>query len=219
MVSGMLTAIRDFVRDSFGGKCRGLARRFHVGELEVLVEHWPARGAGRGRARHPPPELRVTLERALEAIHRADRRPRAVRRRRLDLRRRAAGVAGLPRVALSRKRPPVSYRALVGSAPVWSLALLAVLGRRCAALDQRRFDRYLASLDAQPGVVVVNAGRQGGRFVVSGCAIRWRPIRRRLWPPSGLASDRVEGRWELYQALDPGWPLRRAVAVLQPPPA
>jgi OOP family OmpA-OmpF porin len=34
---------------------------------------------------------------------------------------------------------------------------------------------------------------------------------------SGLAPAAVEGRWELYQALDPGLALPRARAILQPP--
>src|SRR5688572_19482502 len=68
MVSGMLTAIRDFVRDSFGGKSEDSLDVFQVGELEVLVEDSPRAVLAAVVRGHPPPELRVVLERALEAI-------------------------------------------------------------------------------------------------------------------------------------------------------
>ena len=115
----------------------------------------------------PPHDLRLTLQRAIEAIH---------LQQTADLERFSgdASIFDDTRPVLqecleSRFRgsdKPVSYRRWwIGAGVV--LALLAVWGG-LRYMDQRRFNRYLASLDAQPGLVVVNAGRQGGRFVVSG---------------------------------------------------
>ena len=69
MVSGMLTAIRDFVRDSFHvAEDEGL-QTLKVGDLSVWIEQGPHALLAvvvRGTA---PPSLRTTLQQALEAVH------------------------------------------------------------------------------------------------------------------------------------------------------
>ena len=58
MVSGMLTAIRDFVQDSFGGKESEGLDAFQVGQFTIWVEQGPLAvlaGVIRG---NPPRELR-----------------------------------------------------------------------------------------------------------------------------------------------------------------
>lgn len=69
MVSGMLTAIRDFVQDSFSGGSEGELRTFAVGEMTVVVEQGPyamIASVVRGQA---PESLHVVLEEALETVH------------------------------------------------------------------------------------------------------------------------------------------------------
>ena len=69
MVSGMLTAIRDFVQDSFHvAEDEGL-QTLKVGDLSVWIEQGPHALLAvvvRGTA---PPSLRTTLQQALEAVH------------------------------------------------------------------------------------------------------------------------------------------------------
>ncbi len=69
MVSGMLTAIRDFVQDSFAGGGEGELRTFAVGELTVFVEQGPYALMAAVVRGHPPDNLHVVLEEALESIH------------------------------------------------------------------------------------------------------------------------------------------------------
>ena len=217
MVSGMLTAIRDFARDSFGGRAEDTLERFRVGELNCLIEHGPHAYLAVVVRGTPPHDLRLTLQRAIEAIH---------LQQTADLERFSgdASIFDDARPVLqecleSRFRgsdKPVSYRRWwIGAGVV--LALLAVWGG-LRYMDQRRFNRYLASLDGQPGLVVVSAGRQGGRFVVSGLRDPLAADPASFVAASGLAPNRVEGRWALYQALDPRMAVPRAIAVLQPPP-
>ena len=210
MVSGMLTAIRDFARDSFGGRAEDTLERFRVGELNCLIEHGPHAYLAVVVRGTPPHDLRLTLQRAIEAIH---------LQQTADLERFSgdASIFDDARPVLqecleSRFRgsdKPVSYRRWwIGAGVV--LALLAVWGG-LRYMDQRRFNRYLASLDAQPGLVVVSAGRQGGRFVVSGLRDPLAADPASFVAASGLAPDRVEGRWALYQALDPRMAVPRAM--------
>ena len=115
----------------------------------------------------PPSDLRVTLQHAIEAIH---------LQQTADLERFSgdASIFDDARPVLqecleSRFREdgaPVSYRKWWMGAGLVAAVLAGWLGVRW--VEQRRFDRYLAALDDQPGLVVINARRQGGRFVVSG---------------------------------------------------
>ena len=204
MVSGMLTAIRDFARDSFGGRA------------EDTLDALPRRRAqlpDRARARTPTSpsscaaRRRTTcgsrLQRAIEAIHlQQTARPRALLRRRLDLRRRAAGAAGVPRVALSRGRraglvPQVVDGRRSGGWRCWPA------GSACAGWSSGASTATWRRSTTQPGLVVVNAappGRTLRRLGTARSAGGRSGIARRRHGP---APDRVEGRWELYQALDP----------------
>jgi outer membrane protein OmpA-like peptidoglycan-associated protein len=216
MVSGMLTAIRDFARDSFGGRADDTLDTFRVGPLSGLIEHGPhayiaviVRGAA-------PPDLRQTLQQAIEAIHLqqiADLEAFDGDASRFDDAR-----AVLQECLESRYRAdetPVSYRNWWIGAGLVGAVLLGWFGLRW--VEGRRLDRYLAMLDAQPGLVVVDARREGGRFVVTGLRDPLAADPASLLAGTGLAADAVESRWELYQALDPRLALPRARAILQPP--
>jgi OOP family OmpA-OmpF porin len=218
MVSGMLTAIRDFARDSFGGRLDDTLDTFRVGELTGIIEHGPHAYIAAVVRGVRPPQLRLTLQRALETIHLQqtadferfngdasifeDTRP--VLQECLESRFREADA-------------PVSYRKWWIGATLIAALLAGWFGVRW--VEGQRFDRYLTALDAQPGLVVVNARREGGRFVVTGLRDPLAVDPATLLAGTGLTPDTVEGRWELYQALDPRLALRRARAILQPPDA
>jgi OOP family OmpA-OmpF porin len=70
MVSGMLTAIRDFVGDSFGSAGAGGLDEFRVGELDVWVEQGPRAVLAAVIRGTPPRELRTAFEEAIEKVHR-----------------------------------------------------------------------------------------------------------------------------------------------------
>ena len=97
MVSGMLTAIRDFAQDSFRVSDDEALDTLQVGELSVWIEQGPhaiLAAVIRGTA---PPELRTALQEALERVHArfgdaargVQRRHRTVRGRPSDARRTA----------------------------------------------------------------------------------------------------------------------------------
>ena len=218
MVSGMLTAIRDFARDSFGGRAEDTLERFRVGELNCLIEHGPHAYLAVVVRGTPPHDLRLTLQRAIEAIH---------LQQTADLERFSgdASIFDDARPVLqecleSRFRgsdKPVSYRR-------WWIGAGVVAG--AAGGVGRPALHGPAALQSLPGVArrATRPGRRQRRTA-------GRPLRR-LGParsaggrsgvvcrrPRDLRPNRVEGRWALYQALDPRMAVPRAVAVLQPPP-
>ncbi len=67
LVSGMLTAIQDFVHDSFGGG-EGTLETFRVGELGVWIEQSPNAVLAAVVRGNPPSELSTLLRTQLEMI-------------------------------------------------------------------------------------------------------------------------------------------------------
>ena len=70
LVSGMLTAVQDFVRDSFGRMKTEDLEVMEVGEFKLWLQHGPLALLAAVVSGQPPPELRQVFERELEAIHR-----------------------------------------------------------------------------------------------------------------------------------------------------
>ncbi|HKW01737.1 MAG TPA: OmpA family protein [Vicinamibacterales bacterium] len=213
MVSGMLTAIRDFAQDSFKTSDADSLESLKVGDLSVWIEAGPlaiVAAVIRGAA---PREYRQTLQNTVEEIHlrfgealqsfsgdaSSFEDARSLLESCLEMQYRAD------------ERKPRTWAAwLLVSAVVLGLASWAVLAYRA---DQR-WTRYLATLRAQPGIVVVNSTREGGKRVVTGLRDPLAADPKSFLASAGLAEDAVEGRWAAYQSLDPSIVLARGTAAL-----
>ena len=216
-ISAMLTAIRDFARDSFrveGGESLDALR---VGDLQVLVEQGPhalVAGVVRGT---PPAELGETFRAAIEGVHRqlgdelvaftGDSAPFERARPLLE--------ACLLRSLRERPARASSRRWLLAAA----VALAAVgIWAFVAARERQRFDDYLDRLAAEPGIVVLAHGRRQGRYYVTGWRDRLSRDPIALAAAAGLRPDAIDARWEPYEALHPQFIAARARDVLRPPP-
>lgn len=219
MVSGMLTAIQDFVRDSFRVSTGETLDTMKVGELTVWVEQGPQAllaGVVRGAA---PPELRLVLQDALDSIHLdfhhllqnftddatpfAECRPylQACLQVRYQKKTQQAGLARLSQL---------KFRVGVG------LILLSVFGFFYLR-GYLRWRGYLTALRQQPGITVINAsyGFFGSRLEGLRDPLAADPDQ--LLQSSGLNPANVTRRWAEYQALDADFILQRARWLLEPP--
>jgi outer membrane protein OmpA-like peptidoglycan-associated protein len=212
MVSGMLTAIRDFAHDSFSVPEDDALDTLQVGDVAVWVEQGPyaiLAAVIRGTA---PRELRTGLQEVLEYVHAyhgdalrgfsGDATPFGAVRPALE---------GLLHTEYRRSEKPVSPLLWVGLAAV---ALLAGVWLVFAARDRARWNGYLDALRAEPGIVVVSTDRRG---VVNGLRDPLARDPASLLAAYDLPAARVSGTWQLYQALDPAMVIRRARAILRPP--
>ncbi len=217
MVSGMLTAITDFVRDSFHVENQQELDSLALGDLTVWVTHGPKAtlaAAIRGQA---PAALRETMQEALEGIHRHHAE---------DLDRFAAsGVQFEPRADLIEPclQSQVAERAGTG---LWKVALLAglvLLGIGwCATprlLAGRSFSNYVEALRSEPGIVVGSTGRSDGRYVLSGLRDPLARDPQELRAQFRVDTAQTREHWEPYVALRPEFVLHRARSVLAPPPS
>jgi OOP family OmpA-OmpF porin len=215
MVSGMLTAIRDFARDSFRVSDDAALDTLQVGDLSVWIEQGPhavIAAVIRGTA---PQELRVTMQEALEHVHArfgetlatfdGDTAPFDAVRPALE------NCLQVRYRSETKKASPVLWMAIGAillTVGVWAYFNLSA---------RARWNGYLRALRAQPGIVVVSEDRSGGKFSVSGLRDPLAPDPSSLLAPAGIEASAVTANWQLYQALDPALVAARARPLLRAP--
>jgi OOP family OmpA-OmpF porin len=220
LVSSMLVAIQDFVRDSFTGAEQQGLDALRLGELRLWSEPGPFATLVAVIRGNPPESLHETFGRAISRInadfHEAlkdfngDSSPfsdvESVLNECAQLRQRADHSAA--------NRP----RWYVASIALGLLALVGIFafGRWSEA---RRWDDYVNRLRGQPGIVVTEAGRQDGKWSVSGLRDPLAADPQAVLRQTAIDPARVVGHWQAYQSLDPAFVLRRLSDTLRPPPA
>jgi outer membrane protein OmpA-like peptidoglycan-associated protein len=220
LVSGMLTAIRDFVADSFArdGDAGGL-RRFTVGELTVMVEQGPQAilaAVVRGQA---PDTLLAKLQDTLERVHlefadplagfEGDTTPFEPARPLLE--ECLATVISTEREKGTLR--PAAWLPWVAGA-VLLLALLGGLRFR----SEQRWQRAVERLESEPGIVLTQAERAGGRWSFAGLRDPLAPEPAALLAAAGADTSKVSAIWEPYLSLRPELVLARARRSLAAPP-
>jgi len=215
MVSGMLTAIRDFVKDSFQVADSESLEALRVGELSVWIEQGPHAVVAAVLRGNAPREFRTTLQSALEQIH------LEFAEQFEQFRGDAAAFEGA-RPALEacirteyHAQPASSHRALWIVAAAAAIAMVAWAGFSMRA--RNHWNHYVDALNAEPGIVVVSSGRRSGKYVVSGLRDPLARDPASLLAESNIAPADVAASWEPYQASRPALAIARARQVLQPP--
>jgi outer membrane protein OmpA-like peptidoglycan-associated protein len=217
LVSSMLVAIQDFVRDSFSGAEQGLDS-LRLGELRLWSEPGPFAALVAVIRGDPPEGLHDTLRNALSRIH--AERHHALESFNGD----SAGFGDVEArlrelVTLGEHAPPRVTRGrvvLLG----WLLLLLLFAAAWGAWwwYDQQLWEGYLERLRSQPGIVITEAGKRDGKFVISGLRDPLAVDPQVLLRDAGVDPARVVASWLPYQALDPQSVLKRLKATLDPPP-
>ena len=201
LVSGMLTAIQDFVRDSFGPKKSDELEVMQVGEFKLWLQHGPLALLAAVVSGQPPPELRQLFVRELEAIHQ-EFGP-ALQSFSGDV----ASVAGVePHLrqclrGTQRASAKSSYTAVWVVAVVLLLALGALAGLRMR--DNRRWAAYVAQLRSEPGIVIISEQRHWLGYAVQGLRDPLAVDPQSLLSGFDVPARHVSQHWEPYLSLDP----------------
>jgi OOP family OmpA-OmpF porin len=221
LVSGMLTAIQDFVRDSFDGHGgAGGIDAMRLGDLLLWCEEGPSAYLAAVIRGNPPEALHAVLHDALTAIHST----MGDALQAFDGDNTALGDLQTPLRDCLREQDQAERKKARRLSPwLWTvpialaIALAAWLVPR--SIEQRHFDDYVARLREEPGVVVTSAERRNGVWHVSGLRDPLAIDPADLVAPAQLAPASVVGHWERYQALDPAIVIKRLEIVLRPPPS
>jgi outer membrane protein OmpA-like peptidoglycan-associated protein len=236
MVSGMLTAIQDFVKDSFAGggstaseaaatgTSAGVERlnSMRVGTMTVWIEHAPRAILAAAIRGTPPQGLRQTMQEALERVSltmseglenfqgdasvfapcRPDLEPVLVQGRR----------DGAPDPKKKRK----TFLAWLVIAVIVGLLAWWLYGRWA---DRREFERFVAAVESEPGILVTRTDKIGGVWHVYGLRDPFANDPTGLFGKGypRLGPDNVRLEMEQHQSSDPKFVLERSRNVLKPP--
>lgn len=217
LISSMLTAIGDFVNDSFEPKKTGELRAFAAGDLTVLVEPGPQANIAAVVRGTPPETLPLKLQTTLETIHLQWSNPltsfngncAAFETTRPLLEECIETVLSTDRP--SRQSPLRRF--------AWVLPLALIVGALVwwATRGTRQWRAALARLDTEPGIVVIRSDRSGGKWHITGLRDPLAVSPSVIMASRGIDTSGVVAHWEPYVSTEPALLLARARRVLAPP--
>jgi OOP family OmpA-OmpF porin len=215
LVSSMLTAIEDFVHDSFNVEKGAGIDTLRIGDRSIWVEQGSQAVLAAVIQGTPPVHMRETLREVLEFVQivkgdllkdfDGDVTPFE------DVRGQLEDCLQAQRVEAQRRTSPW----------LWVLFVLLVLAVGLAggswALERWRWNNYLERLRAEPGVIITAAEAGWRNFALRGLRDPLAADPVKLLDATGLDLERVQFYWEPYHALWPDFILQRAHQLLQPP--
>lgn len=215
LVSAMLTAIQDFVKDSFNTQKNDGLQSLHFGELTIWIEEGPQAvlaGIIRGTA---PQELRLVFQEAIEKIHLKLNRELIFFEGETE-----PFVAGRPeieacleaRYQAPTKKNYISARILLGTVAI-GLGIWSFFAIR----DHLRWNAYLEKLNSQPGIVVIKADKRGGKYFIYAMRDPLAVDPKMLIKQANLNPKRVISHWTPFLSFEPAIISKRAEELLQPP--
>ena len=215
MVSGMLTAIRDFVHDSFAVNQSDHLAMIQVGNLTVWIEQGSLAVLAGIVYGDSHGDLRADFRRTLRNIHAdfseeiatftGDTAVFAGTEPLLDTCLKTAVQNGNERIS------PLTWLTFI-------LPLLLVVASSIhSTRESILWRKYVAELRTEPGIVVLEEGRRKGRFYVAGLRDPLAANPTTILSESALPLWKVTGNWEPYQALAPELTLVRARQILKAP--
>lgn len=249
LVSSMLTAIQDFVKDSFQGAGQQGVDTLRLGDLRLWCE--PGQYAMlvaviRG---NPPEELRHKLRDTLNHIHEERRQIletfdgdssgladieahlsecAALRQQGFNTRKKGFPwyVFALSMLLLAGVVGVGVWRYQVMQQEAQEQARIAAEEAHQRALEAERratelkhWSDYIDRLQAQPGLVVTEVAERDGKFIVAGLRDPLAADPLAILRQTEVDPARVVSRWQPYQSLEPDFVLKRLEASLAPPPS
>jgi len=215
LVSGMLTAVQDFVNESFGTRDGSTLESLRVGDRLILVQERSGVVLAAVIRGEPPLDLKSVLQDVIDEIQILYR----------DALHDFAGdttpfvpLQPLLEDCLHQKFKPQNKKL---SPLFWMMILAAacLLGGGIFQLWHRHqnWQSYLTHLSAEPGIVVTAAGGFSNKYSLSGLRdpLAIDPVE--LARTYGLPVEKLRFNFETFYTIEPGILSRRLVKWLNPP--
>jgi outer membrane protein OmpA-like peptidoglycan-associated protein len=218
MIAGMLSAIQQFVRDSFHSRNDETLGSLNVGELQVWIEESPNAVLAAVIRGHAPADFRQAMNETLEDIQRhyssalANFKGDAGPFRAADERLSKLLETRYRQAPAEKKKPRTAL--IVGS--IAAALLVGWLGYSTYLLWE--WSRFLHGLRQQPGIVVVSYAKDGRTFHIQGFRDPLAADPKLLVSQAGLDPDKADLQLAPYYSLDDAIVVKRAEELLHPPP-
>ncbi|MET3580216.1 outer membrane protein OmpA-like peptidoglycan-associated protein [Mesorhizobium robiniae] len=215
LISSMLSAIQDFVKDSFNEKEQSGLDTIRFGELRLWSEVGPFATLVAVIRGNPPEELHEIVRDVLLRIH--DECSQALEEFDGDSSQ-LAGVETLLQTCVELKQEDSNqgFPWLVVAAVL--LVLIPAGGWFLLSWQSgQRWQAYVSRLSTQPGIIVAEQKVRDGQFYIAGLRDPLAADPQSLLSGTQVDPARVHSQWQFYQSLEPEFVLKRLTASLTPP--
>ncbi|MGF1676876.1 MAG: OmpA family protein [Rivularia sp. (in: cyanobacteria)] len=215
LVSAMLTAIQDFVRDSFQVRKHEGLHTLEFGELTIWIEEGPTAvlaGIIRGNA---PEELRIVFKNVLEKIHL--KLSREIDNFSGDTQPFVASKPYLENCLESYYRNPTNTKYTYAWVSVAILTTVLGIWGFNVIRDNQRWNNYVKTLADQPGILVTKTGINNGKYLVTGMRDPLAVEPNQLMKQLNINEKAVVHQWKPFISLEQEIIVKRAENFLQKP--
>ena len=216
LVSGMLTAIQDFAKDSFDAETGEMLDTLRMdGDHSIWIEHGADAILAAVIRGIPPVELRSRFRELLEEVH----------RRCADALEDFDGQTGYFAIIKQDLEDTLTFqvrdRRKTPSLLLW-LLLAAIIGIGALwtwrAIDAHRHWKALVNrLQSSQGILLTTADKIGSDYYIAGFRDPLADDTEEIISRCGLAPGSIHSQWQPFFALDPEIILKRASLILKPP--
>jgi len=220
MVSGMLTAIQDFVHDSFATPAGDELEDMRVGDLTVWVERGPEAVLAAVIRGNAPEDLRAVFQETLEKIQlqfgmalsefAGDATPFSATASLLEDCLEARYDSGSPAANVKRRVTPLT---VIGAV----LLIVVLIWGFFWLREVRRWNAYVERLRNEPGIIVAENGKRAGKRFLSGLRDPLARDPQQVMQDYQVNPQTVLSHWEPFHALTPEFVLARTSSLLNPP--
>jgi len=216
MISAMITAIRDFVSDSFHNREDTSLDTIQVGLMNIFIEQGPHAIIAAIVEGNPPADFRLTMTEAIEAIHfnMAPEIEKFDGDTAIFIHSSKFLRTCLIRERKQRKaRPPLAFIGLL----ILLFILISWVGY--GYITNRRQIRALQEqVNNTPGYHLSSVKKKAGKYWFIGLQDPDATPFNEIVASSTIDSNKVKGEFEAYLSLEPEILVRKALNRLQPPP-
>ncbi|MER8570608.1 OmpA family protein [Mesorhizobium sp. M1409] len=214
LISSMLSAIQDFVKDSFNEKEQSGLDTIRFGDLRLWSEVGPFATLVSVIRGNPPEELHEIVRDVLLRIHAEC--SQALEQFDGDSSQLAGVEAQLQTcVELKQEESNQGFPWLVVAAAL--LVLIPAGGWFFLSWQSgQRWHAYVSRLETQPGIIVAEQKIRGGQFYIAGLRDPLAADPQSLLSGTQVDPARVHSQWQFYQSLEPEFVLKRLTASLAP---
>ncbi len=217
LVSGMLTAIQDFVKDSFDSETGEMLDTLRMdGDHSVWIEHGPEAILAAVIRGTPPVDLRIRFRELLDHVHHLYGETLNAFNGKVD---QFAMVKPQVEDAMTFKvrQDKVRISPLLWLFAAVFVSILSLWSWQIYSAHLKRQD-LLAQLKTERGIIVTAAERHDGRYIISGLKDPLARDPNEIISSTQLDPSDIRFQWQPFHAMDEITVLRRARHILQPPP-